>query len=267
MSFWKFVVLIFVFLNFYEYLKNIRKIILMAGKMPSGLWLQVLLILVMNGLFVYSILFSPSSFVPKFFSWATISGFWSLFWVTVLSCTLFALFYIYVFQKELIAKLSPSERRDLVFSKNRLYDSFVGSLRPSISAGLLEEYLYRFYFFIILQPVVAFVLGLINMLTVLSFFPQWLFLGAVSLVTPSVFITALILNFLFALAHKEVGEKRNLWHRVIMAWFMGWVFFIAIVNFGLLGAILCHILADVVEFTVMTLFLSKLVEDDYRRTG
>ncbi len=261
----KVLVLIFVIWNAGMAISESRKGYKAGKKSLKDFVTQVCLSFVTSGLFIYAFFISKTTFIPAFFIWTTVVGFWSLFWFATVACTIFEVFYLYIFRKRILGEMSSSDRRDLALSNDKFYMSFISILPTSISAGLIEEYLFRFLFFLTLQPVVSFILGFVNISAAVSLIPQWLFLGAGVGVMPAVFLTALILNFFFALAHKRHGDKDNLWHRVIMAWFMGWILFIALVNFGLLGAMLLHILVDIVELTIMTYLVTKLVEHEYMR--
>jgi len=127
----------------------------------------------------------------------------------------------------------------------------------SLNAGVFEEFVYRAWLFLIVMPVLQFVnfitfglvewvyswwLPVVNWATFGALEPQllhsgWLLGAAISMAAS-----------MFSDAHKYLG-----WIGYINSWFLGMIMFFLVFNYGLLTAIVAHVLYDVVVLTTRTL--------------
>jgi Type II CAAX prenyl endopeptidase Rce1-like len=156
---------------------------------------------------------------------------------------------------------------------------FAKGLWVSLHAGVFEELMFRGYLFLAAMVVESWInffgiekwlvtnidWPIANFLTFHAFHnqvaahPQWIFAGAIT--------TAAMW---FSKGHKHLG-----WVGAVNSWFIGMVMFFLVLNYGLLTAIVAHVLYDVIVFTVYAItsereygspVLRALVQESLNRT-
>lgn len=213
-------------------------------------------------LFILGYLFIPGSFVPGLISFSAPISFWKTTFLVVLSTVVFNILITIFFPNFFKDAIDKDGTRDLIWAGMKPLKWIV--LHFSINAGLFEEYIFHFVYFVSLQPVVFFVVSYLPIDLVMTL-PHWLTLGSASLFSTPVLITAFFINIYFAYLHSSWLDKKNLWHRVIFAWFLGWIGFQSLLYLGLLGAMILHTAIDFCAlYPPVRLTAEKLVHDYWK---
>lgn len=260
MGFGQILVLAFVAFNFFAF---IWKQIFPKDSTKSGL--SRLMSAVFAGTFLFAFirgyLFTAGAFVPLFINFAGNLMFWKQILVIIILATILNIILVKVFPGLILQHSSADEKETA--AKYGTISRIFGPLVVSLQAGLTEEYLYRFILFTTIQPLVFLVAPLFNLGFLVSLVPGWLTLSSGIMFAAPVFVAALIVNVMFAYPHHTTNISKHMWHRVIAAWFLGWITFQALIFYGFLGAVVIHFLVDFVLLVPVSYFSTKLLADAY----
>lgn len=153
----------------------------------------------------------------------------------------------------LVRKASRTNDPGLIFGKG---------IWLSINAGFFEELIYRWLRFSVAMIVLPFLnlitFGLVKWVYEFILIPiaNWVTVGALSefLFHPASWVIGAAIisaNGSFRDAHKANGLIN-----AVNSWFIGMVFFYLMFNFGLVTAIVAHVLYDICVFTTMAITMS-----------
>jgi len=229
----------------------VGKIMIKKGKLSLGEIFSFLLFPVIFplGFFIYGYLFASDPYIPKFFSWGAN---WDVLKLYSVYLAVMLVVQTIMVGVNHTAMIKGSTILDLVQIRtmNWIWISVKTVLGMAISAGLVEEMLFRFILLTALYPFAAAIDQWFDFSMFTQFVPAWVTLGANS--APAVlFAVALLSNLFFSLTHLsrldgKKGIKLAYIPRVFNAWFMGWAFFLIMMSSGLFSAILFHIFNDLV---------------------
>lgn len=223
-------------------------------------------------LFPYALfVFGYIYFYPEFYtfaSWSPSPGLISNFFMLVLFSTAFNLVIVYYFPEDSINVTNNEDIRKIATSQNRTRLAIVTSASASLKASFTEEILYRFQgLFVTLTVIGLFEYFFPNTVTSFaSLLPSWLTLGVANQIPALAFAGLFITNALFAVIHllDAYGKWKFVWlHRVLLAWFYGWVFVIALIQFGFVGAFVVHFLLDFVLLTPVFIIRFNQIAKEY----
>lgn len=236
-----------------NYVINIRGAIKKKSKPWSGL--DILKFVLVPGLFpfvffVYGYAFQYPAFYT-FLAWNPAGGL-TLMFILLVSIKMIINMYIFNYFPEEVVIIDESQIERVVNLNRRILSASQAFL-VSLKAGYSEELLFRFiafFTFLALIKLSDMFLGL-SLSSPFLLFPSWLSLGVGLVLSPAVFAAFFLANLLFALIHLLDEEGKPQFAQiqgVIFAWFMGWVITLALIQFGLLGAMVVHLLADFILF-------------------
>lgn len=175
---------------------------------------------------------------------------------------------VHFFPEETLTIPKSSDRREIALCNNRSLFGINTAARVSIGAGVSEELLFRFtgfFTFLAIFNLVETVFGL-SLSTAFLWFPSWISLGAGLLMPASAFAAFFVSNVLFAVIHNFDDKGKfslKMLHKPLFAWILGWIITIAILQFGFLGAVAIHFLADFILFSPLFAIRFNQIADQY----
>jgi len=218
------------------------------------------------GMFVYGYIIYPASFIPAFALW----GFsWNLMFYAGV-CIVFMI----MFQLMVTGLKYRSTAKDFTpqiwaaISQEGLWKSSLKSgFGLALSTGIVEEILFRFIIITALFPLITVLGGVFSLSAIVSAIPPWLSLWASTSVSAPLFLAALVSNIIFCFLHVyEIGNhgvvNKEYWFRPFYTWFPSWVFFLFMINFGILGAIIIHFVYDLIGLVLGFYRIFDLINKD-----
>lgn len=230
-------------------------LVMKSWKDTDGLWKRwrfLLFPVIFPTVLVNLALYSKSVFLPILFapvlSFGVVAPFLVLIGLALLQQSTIPI------EKRLGAvEISPEVAVEVFMSRNKLFLAAGYAAIKAAHAGVVEEFWFRYLTLMSVQVVMLLfmpVLG-VSLGTALQSLP-WLTLSIGPASTPIVFTSLFVINLVFAVLH---GIDPRTWRfssdlivRMILAWFMSWVIALALLEAGLLGAILVHFMADFIIF-------------------